>query len=71
MPDRTDCLFVGFILGALCTGLIIGWVNTPNAGEYREQAIQHGFAQHNPKTGEWEWLVPASQPAIEGATNAK
>lgn len=24
-------------------------------GNLQDEAVQKGFAQHNPKTGEWEW----------------
>jgi len=24
----------------------------------KQEAIEHEYAQHNPKTGEWEWLEP-------------
>lgn len=42
--------FLCFVLGA-----IFGEGNSDTV-ELRQQAIEHGVAQYNPKTGEWEWL---------------
>lgn len=32
-------------------------------GETRKEAVHYGYATHDPKTGEWQWVVPPSRPA--------
>jgi len=41
-------LLIGFIFGAGIEALTLH-------DKYRTEAIEHGYAQHNPVTGEWEW----------------
>ena len=43
--------------------LWIGMIAVAKFGENREarlkaEAIERGYAQHNPKTGDWEWIEP-------------
>jgi hypothetical protein len=26
--------------------------------DFKKAAIERGYAQHNPKTGDWEWIEP-------------
>lgn len=38
-----------FVFGAGVQALIVH-------DKYRTEAIEHGYAQHNKETGEWEWI---------------
>ena len=41
-------LIIGFVAGFWLGGFTI-------ASQYREQAIERGYAEHDSQTGEWEW----------------
>jgi len=47
-------LLIVAILISYILGLITGIGSSINAT--KTQAIEYGYAQHNPKTGEWEWV---------------
>lgn len=31
--------------------------------DFKQQAIDHGYAHYHPQTGEWQWVEPAEQEA--------
>ncbi len=59
----------GFVIGmfatslffALCVVIPLGAANSAKSAhiaELKAQAIKNGYAQYNPKTGEWTWINP-------------
>lgn len=59
MDDDTQAagvggLIAGFILSALIFGSLLGFSDT----KWRKEAIEHGYAEHDAKTGEWKWIEP-------------
>ena len=57
------------IIVALVAAVAFGnWlINGTYAIKLKAEAIEYGYAQHNPKTGEWEWIKPSK--AIEEKLN--
>ncbi len=49
------CLVLGAVLGASAGGCIV-------RQDMRSQAVERGYAQHDPKTGEWHWNDEAPKP---------
>lgn len=51
---------VGNVIMGLTMGIILGilsWaVYVAAAPDYRQQAIEHGYAEYHPQTGEWQWI---------------
>ena len=64
MSDRMPApllLLLGFILGAFVAALILVQllaVEAAVATEIKAEAIEHGFARYNPRSGDWEWVQP-------------
>jgi len=46
--------FVGFLLGAILTGLLAGCIANDL---WEKDSIKHGVARYHPETGAWEWTV--------------
>ena len=53
MSDELKCLAAGILIG-LILGIVIGLYTMQK--RYETMAVDRGFAQCAPKTGEWEWL---------------
>jgi hypothetical protein len=58
LPDGCAPAFfgavVGLIVGVSLCGLAIG-NKLEERDQLRAEAIEKGYAEHNPKTGVWEW----------------
>lgn len=56
------------VLAAFC--LLVGIVGGCTAGmnlderHYQRQAVERGYAQHDPKSGQWQWIEP--KPTLTG-----
>jgi len=48
-------LFIILVVSSWIIGLGMG------AEHMQDQAIEHGYAQHNPITGDWEWIKKGTQ----------
>ena len=53
MPVLAILAIVLGLIAASWVGVRIGGVD---AQRLRQEAISRGYAQHNPTTGEWEWV---------------
>ena len=51
---KLELTAIAVILVSFLTLLIIQGYQNENL---KKQAIQHGFAQYNPVTGDWEWIT--------------
>ena len=51
-PNTYIAAFAGMLIGAILFGLP-GIFNT--ASKYKSAAIERGYAQYSPTTGEWGW----------------
>lgn len=52
--------FLGFVFGIIIGFILIGPIGGCIVGDnYRKQAIERGYAEHDSKTGEWRWKEPA------------
>lgn len=66
-PDMESAAFqVGCGVGAVVSGLLflIALVvisDDTGAGQLRKEAIEHGYAQHDPITGKWNWKEVAEK----------
>lgn len=47
---------VYFILGMVVAGIVLTMTPQYGAIELRNKAIELNYAQHNPKTGDFEWI---------------
>lgn len=50
--------FAGFCIGILATMMVVVAIATPNRVWHKE-AIDRGYAEHDPVTGKWHWIEPA------------
>lgn len=59
-PQRFNWTPVLALLAILCGIIAVLWVGVQIGGvdarHLQNQAISRGYAQHNPTTGEWEWI---------------
>lgn len=58
MKELGEILFLSAIFTLAGAGIGAGLVVT----YYQQQAIKRGYAQHNQKTGNWEWIEPTIPP---------
>jgi hypothetical protein len=54
--ELTNFGFILLSIVILCVGILIGCYS--GVDTMRQAAIEHGVAQFNPKTGDFEWLSP-------------
>jgi hypothetical protein len=59
-------LCLTMVIGGICSMIYLSGANM-GAKKAMDEAISLHLAQHNPKTGAYEWLIPATQ----SATNAQ
>ena len=66
MRDNDGLVLIIFITILAFVAFVGGCVGGDSAArnQMRKEAIKYGYATHNPKTGEWEWVKK------EEATNA-
>lgn len=55
--DYDPSVGLGFVIVIVIISVFIGVLVGFGIGEscYKKQAIEHGCAQYNTKTGDWEW----------------
>lgn len=58
-----NAFFTGLVLGMFVIGLAGVFVLVAIGGgvaDLRKQAIEHGYAAHDAKTGQWRWNADAA-----------
>lgn len=61
MGTSNDALIPGFLLGLIVGGVLFLLVAINLSAAQQKEAIEHGYAQHNPTTGDWEWIKKGTQ----------
>jgi len=54
MTEDTGLGGVIFVLVMLITGFALGYMQGKSA--YQAQAIEHGYAEYDSQTGDWQWV---------------
>lgn len=61
MSSEDGAFVIGLLIG-LMIGALIGTVTLSQAQpDYRQQAIEHGYAEYNSTTGAWQWIEKAEK----------
>jgi hypothetical protein len=64
MMKSDDAMIVVVLLAAVASiAFILG--RSDGMGSVRKQAIEHGYAEHNAKTGDWQWVEASDSTAEE------
>lgn len=55
--EQTGAFFGGLVLGCLLTCLVACLLAAmfEDGRDYKNQAIERGYAEYNTKTGDWQW----------------
>ena len=46
----------GFLMGALLAVVVMGIALCFSQSSWEQDAIAHGYAEHDAKTGKWHWI---------------
>jgi hypothetical protein len=55
MSDRNESFLYGFMIGGLTAFAIIFFITAGSEISAREKALEHGCAEFNSRTGEFQW----------------
>lgn len=53
--DEVAALILGGIVGLIVTVLVCAALHDKSVDRWQQEAIDHGAAQYNPTTGNFEW----------------
>lgn len=56
--DYAAGFLIGLAVGVVGFGGLGFGLASSRLTDYKQEAIERGYAQHDPKTGEWRWIEP-------------